>query len=160
MDARDTAGAKAYALRLLRFRARTEREVRDKLKARKYDASVIDEITGFLKKSSLLDDELFARLWVESRIKKPYGLRRLRLELESKGVKESIINEALASIKESGREEAALQEFLARKLKTMKETDPIKIKARLYSLLLRRGFPPDSIQQALAEHLPQKEEWF
>lgn len=160
MDARQTAGAKAYALRLLRVRARTEKEVRDKLLARKYEGSLVDGIVDFLKKASLLDDGLFAKLWVESRIKKPYGLRRLRRELELKGIKESVINEALACVKESGQEQAALQELLTRKLKTIKEADPIKIKARLYSLLLRRGFPSDSIQQALAERLPQKDDWF
>lgn len=154
---KDAASARAYALRLIKFRARTEKEIRDKLALKKYEPAVLEATVDFLKRSALLDDALFARLWVDGRIKKPLGARRLRRELASKGIRREFIEAALAP--HLAGAPLALEELLRRKLKTMKITDIKKARARLYGFLCRRGFDPGAIAQAIEECLPAREDF-
>jgi regulatory protein len=145
----DIAAAKNYALRLIKFRLRSEKELRDKLQKKEVSPEVIDSVAAFLKKAKLLDDVLFARLWVESRIKRSIGLNRLAYELKQKGIDKSIAEEALRRVSENYNEKDAVFEIVRHKLEKMKNIPPEKIKARLYGFLLRRGFPKDIVIEAL-----------
>jgi regulatory protein len=149
MAERSLPKARDYALRLFKIRMRSEKEVRDKLKLKKYEADVIDKTVEFLKKAYLLDDALFARLWVASRLKKPMGLRRLEFELKLKGVPREDIDEALANAQKDYDEGSVLQGLIQAKMKKMKTLAPDKKKARLYAWLLRRGYSSDAIRDAM-----------
>ena len=69
--------AKNYAFLLLKFRPRSEKEISERLKRKKFDTAVIRETILFLKEKSFVDDSYFAKVWLESRIKRPLGLRKL-----------------------------------------------------------------------------------
>ena len=154
---KDLSSAKNYALRLIKFRARSEKEFRDKLKNKEYSAEVIEEVIGSLKKARLLDDRLFAKLWVESRIKRPLGLARLRYELKQKGIDKDIIESTLCAVMENYDEGKIIGEIMRSKIKKMGSTRPDKFKSRLYGFLIRRGYPRHLVVEALLQHFVSDE---
>lgn len=141
--------AKNHAFRLLKFRMRSEKELVSRLKQRNFDNSVINEVISYLKDIGLVDDETFTRMWIESRIKKPLGLNRLRTELKLKGIRSEIIDDTLSQIKERFNEEEAIAKLAQRKLSSLKGLEPYKAKRRLYAYLVQRGFTCDAITGVL-----------
>ncbi len=110
---------------------------------------MVRETLSFLKAKRFVDDDAFARMWIESRIKKPLGLRRLRQELQGKGIDASIIEERLREIKKGYREETVVAQLIGQKLEKLKGIDPRKAKSRIYGYLARRGFSPEVIIDSL-----------
>ncbi len=141
--------AKNYALRLIKFRVRSQKEVRDKLKRRDYSPETVEKVVESLKKAGLLDDALFAKLWVTSRVKRPFGFARLSYELKSKGIDKDLIEETFSHFRDNYREEDVIREIVARKIKNMKHLAPDKIKSRLYGFLMRRGYSRSLIMEVL-----------
>ena len=105
-----------------------------------------------------LDDDAFARSWVESRDRaKPRGEHALRRELQLKGVDRSLVDGVLDNRREdavlasadpddapTSADEAAAERLLERKLPAiLRETDPRRRLQRAYALLARNGFGPD-----------------
>ena len=52
----DTTKIKSDALRLLSFRPRSEKELRQRLKLKKHPAPLIEEVLDLLKRQGMLDD--------------------------------------------------------------------------------------------------------
>jgi regulatory protein len=88
LDAADTrVTAHEAALRLLSSRQRSEKEMRTRLAMRGFEPAVIDDEVERLRRAGLLDDEKFARAWVEDRKRvSPRGRRMLRYELLGRGI--------------------------------------------------------------------------
>ncbi len=153
---KDLLSAKQSAFRLIKFRARSEKEIRDKLKDKGYEATVIDQAVEFLQKARFLDDALFAKLWVESRVKRFIGVKRLIFELKKKGIRRELIDKTLDAVLKDKNEDEAIRELIDIKLKKMRGLEPVKIMARLYGLLLRRGYPHDKVYSALQAAIKSK----
>ena len=153
----DIASAKNYCLRLIKFRARSEKEIREKLRRKDYDAEIIDAVISSLKRVKLLDDVLFAKLWVQSRIKRSIGLNRLAYELKQKGIDKSTIDEALQRAGENYDEKDVVLEIVRHKLGKMKNIPPEKAKSRLYGFLLRRGFSKNIVIETLIKEIGYEE---
>src|SRR5687767_1590897 len=84
------------ALSLLKFRGRTEKELGEKLRTKKFEPAVIAATTARLKELKLLDDESLARSWTESARRNGWGEQRLRQALWKRGVPRDIIARVLA----------------------------------------------------------------
>ena len=69
--------AKDAAYYYLSFRARSVKEVRDKLAQKDYAAEIIEQVVADLERQQLLDDRDFARRWVEARLRRANGSRKL-----------------------------------------------------------------------------------
>jgi regulatory protein len=143
--------AKNYAFLLLKFRLRSENEIRQRLKKKKFDTQIIENVVSFLKEKDFINDNYFAKAWVESRIKKPLGLRRLKEELKIKGIDKEIIEERINEIKKNYPEEEIIARIARERLKRIKDIDPQKAKKRIYAYLLRRGFSPDIILDVVSQ---------
>lgn len=90
-----------------------------------------------------IDDEKFARYWVENRsLTKGASKRKLTAELRSKGVTQSIIEHFLAESSRSDDEEIA--KIIAKKRNRYPDDQ------KLMQYLARQGFSFDDIKQALA----------
>lgn len=137
--------AKNYCFLLLKFRLRSEKELYQRLKIKKFDEAVIKKTLEFLKDRGFIDDTCFAKAWIESRIKKPLGLRRLRRELSVKGIDKQTIDNELGRIKDSYSEEDAVLRIVRARFKKTKGIDSQKAKRRIWGYLLRRGFSPGTI---------------
>ncbi|MFA5096766.1 MAG: regulatory protein RecX, partial [Candidatus Omnitrophota bacterium] len=72
--------AREYAFLLLKFRLRSENELVQRLRRKKIPAETIKEVISFLEEKKFIDDNVFARAWLSSRLKRPFGLRRIRQE--------------------------------------------------------------------------------
>lgn len=141
------------AMGLLSYRPRSEAEIRRRLRQKGHDEATIVEALGRLRRTGLLDDESFARYWVENRFQfNPRGVMALRQELRQKGVEDRIIEAVLAEYDE---EEAAAR-AVERAARRLHRLDGPTFRRRLSDYLRRRGFPYEVIrplvEQAAAAH--------
>jgi regulatory protein len=141
--------AKNYAFLLLKFRLRSEKEIYQRLKKKKFPEGIIQETLFFLKDKRFIDDNFFAKTWIESRLKKPLGLRRIKIELRQKGIDKEIIDSELREIKKGYLEQEIVTKIAQQRLKKLKGIEPIKAKSRVYGYLLRRGFSPEIVIDVL-----------
>ncbi|MFA4984026.1 MAG: regulatory protein RecX [Candidatus Omnitrophota bacterium] len=141
--------ARDYAFLLLKFRLRSEKELSCRLKEKKFQAPVIREVISFLKERRFLDDREFARMWVASRAGRPWGPCRLRQELRLKGVSQEIIDEELQRLQENFPEAETVSRIARSRFERLCGREPEKAKRRVYGYLIRRGFSPASVRDAL-----------
>ena len=146
--------ARAYLQLLLKYRPRTEKELRERLKEKDYSPDVIDDIVDWALKKDLVDDELFAEYFVEDRLQnKPKGRSGLYKELLDHGVEGSVARDVLDKKISSKTEEERCRE-LARKQLSKYEGDDVKAKYRkTLGFLERRGFSKGLANSVLNEML-------
>lgn len=106
--------------------------------------AIADRVYDRLVEKGYLNDENFARYWVENRqATKGISQRKLVAELRSKGVDQSVISQA---IQDSPREEKSeIQKVLAKKQHKYDDEQ------KLIAYLMRQGFSYDAIRDALAD---------
>lgn len=134
--------AQRYAFLLLKFRPRSEQEIRERLSRKNFSEGIIEKTVQFLTAKKFLNDRLFAEAWIDYRINKPFGFRRVRRELYGKGIPERIIDECIARMQKDYSEETIVEQSAREKIAKLKGIDRIKAKNRVYAYLLRRGFTP------------------
>lgn len=133
-----------YTLKLLSYRIRSEEEVRRKLKRRDTPTAIIDEVINRLKKNGLIDDEEFAKRWVENRNDfRPRGKRALQYELRKKGLANQIIERVLENIDE----ERNAYQAARKRINRLSKLEWSQFRKKLYSHLARRGFNYDITKQ-------------
>lgn len=129
------------ALQFLKFRPRSEFEIREKLKSKTIVSSEIEKTISVLKRNNLLDDAKFAKMWVSDRnLLKPTGNFLLKLELKRLGLSEYDISAAI-----SDQDEEALARKALESKNRLKNADFAK-KAQF---LQRRGFGLNVIYKIL-----------
>lgn len=147
----EDAGEAAYqrALKFLDYRDRSTREVQENLKSHGVSEEVAAGVLERLGRNGLLDDQRFARLWVENRSEfRPRSRWALRRELRQKGIAEEAIEEALAEIQPD--EELACQ--AARKqLRKLQGLEWPDFRQKMGAFLARRGFSYDVVAAAVKQ---------
>lgn len=136
---RDDARHQAYeaALRLLSYRPRSEREMRQRLARRGLERALVEQTLVRLRKQGYLNDEAFARFWTETREStSPRSRRLIRSELLFKGVGSDTATAAVADIED----EDAAYRAAARRLRSFPLDDFQAFQRRLGGFLTRRGF--------------------
>lgn len=135
-EVRDYLYKKTYARR---YRSKRTGEVRERPG---YGQEVTERVFDRLTQKGYIDDEKFARFWVENRnITKGASRCKLQAELAAKGVDRSIVDRLLSASDRNDGDE--LQKVIAKK--RMKYTDETK----LMQYLARLGFGYDDIKEAL-----------
>ena len=125
------------AYRYLGYRARSEMELTEHLKKRKFSNEDIEAVTSKLKEQGFIDDAAFAQTWKESRTySNPRSQWLTGYELKKKGVAPDIIEEAVSDIDD---DEAAYQ-AAQKKVHVLPLTDYQVFRRRLADFLKRRGF--------------------
>ncbi len=148
------------ALRFLEVRQRSVAEVRRRLTGAGYGSDLVDAAVARLVDLGMLDDEAFARAWVESRDRaRPRGEHALRQELRLKGIEASTIDTVLeARHRDAHRagadaapDDAAAERLLERHARSLARIpDPRLRRRRAYAILARHGFDPDVARRASA----------
>ena len=150
----------ALALNYCLMRPHSEREIRDylmkktlskKLRNKKtgefYEKSgvsklSVEQVLARLKEKKYIDDEKFARFWLENRNqRKGSSLKKLRAELLQKGVSGVIIEQVFAETSRNDSEE--IQKIIDKKAKRYPDQQ------KLVAYLARQGFSFDEINRAL-----------
>ena len=141
------------ALRLLAHRARSRREIEQRLRRHGVAPETIEQTLVRLAGQGYVDDEQFARQWAESRVRTGHGRRRIAVELRAKGVATQTIRDTLAGTDAQQEYEAARRLALQR-LRAWRGLDAAAVRRRLYGWLQRRGYAGDVIEQVLARLAP------
>ncbi len=106
---------------------------------------IADRVFNRLEEKQYIDDEKFARYWVENRNQtKGSSTRKLSNELRMKGVESSVINAAISQTERSDVDE--LQKIITKKRRKYPDDQ------KLMQYLARQGFSFDDIKQSLARY--------
>ena len=154
----------ARALEYTLMRPHSAREVRDylwkktrttKVKTRQGEIkdrpgvsqTIADRVYDRLVARGYIDDEKFAKYWVENRnMQKGISVRKLHAELMAKGVDRSVIESVM---QDSPRDEKRDLQIVLQKKQGKYAGDEQK----LIAYLMRQGFPYDDIREALTDEL-------
>lgn len=127
--------------RTTKVRVRDTNEYREKSGV---SQAIVDRVYDRLLQKGYIDDEKFARYWVENRsLTKGSSRRKREAELRQKGVSSAIIEQAFAGSNRDETEELA--KILAKKRHRYDD------ERKLISYLMRQGFSYESIRQTLKE---------
>ena len=137
------------AANFIQYRIRSEAEVEQNLKKKGFTEPIINNTVNRLKEAGMVNDEEFARQWVEIRITtKPRSRRLLEYELRQKKVDHLQIQQAIASIPD----ELTLAVQAARKkLPQFNNLEKDVFTKKVSSYLLRKGFGYEVIRQAIEQ---------
>ncbi|MCA9327010.1 RecX family transcriptional regulator [Candidatus Saccharibacteria bacterium] len=143
-----SADDKAYnlALAYVARRMRSEGELRDYFKRKKYDPELAEQLLAKLRSVGFVDDYEFATRWVQNRRQlKATSTRRLALELRQKHIGDDIIQRVLDE--DETDEHVLLKELIAKKRSQTRYQDDQK----LIAYLARQGFSYGDIKSALVD---------
>lgn len=155
LEADAAAVARQICLHQLEHAPRTRAELAAVLVRRGVDDEVAEQVLGRLSEVGMVDDQLFAEMWVSSR-HRGRGLagRALSQELRRKGVDDEVVREAVGRL-EPERELQTAQELVARRLPATRGLPADARVRRLAGLLARKGYPAGVafrvVREALAE---------
>ena len=136
-------------LSYLSYRPRSCAEIERYLGRHQVPVDTSQAVLERLSQAGFVDDEAFAKYWVENREQfRPRGTRSLRFELRGKGLSDEAIDGALEGVNEGESAYRAAQ-VRARRLKGLEYAVFCR---RLGAFLQRRGFDYDVIKETL-DHL-------
>ncbi len=139
---------KAYlqAVRFLGFRSRSQQEMVGYLQEKGYAPEIVTDTINRLLKEHHLDDETFARFWLENRERfRPRGQQALRYELRQKGIANEVIETVLAGVDEDNLAWAAVE----RKLSQWQGLSEEDFRKKVLGFLSRRGFTYETVYQVV-----------
>ncbi len=155
------AGLYDYAVKALGRQMRTEVELRRLMSARaeqgeRGEAAVRSTIAR-LKEHGYLDDRAFAETYARLRQEnEKLGARRVRQDLQQKGIRSELINETVDARYGATNEEKLAREYLSRK-RIPKPESP-KDTARVMRRLVAAGFSTGTIYKILRQwDVPEEE---
>ncbi len=143
--------AKDLAINYLSYRHRSQKEMHDYLSGKElFDAELVRQTLEWLVEYKYLDDDQFARQWVESRMRsRPRGKMMLRWELKQKGVSSDQIAEAIEEICDDDLEVEGALRLLQKKRGRNTAEISFEERRKLAQYLARRGFTTTVIKEAL-----------
>ncbi|QUH22160.1 RecX family transcriptional regulator [Alkaliphilus sp. B6464] len=147
--------ANNYALNLLSYRARSEKEIKNKMFQKGYEDSIIDQSIEFLYRYKYLDDKEFALSFAKDKINlKSAGEKLIRQELFYKGISSDIINDVINVLMDEDKQYTAALELAKKKLNSTYKHDDKQAKQRkLCSFLQRKGYSYSIVSRVLKEVL-------
>jgi regulatory protein len=152
-EADQEAVARKILLDQLTGRARSRSELAGKLAKKGVPEEVAVRLLDRFEEVGLVDDEAFARSWVESRqAGKGLARRALAQELRRKGVDDEVAREVLDEVEPDDEVESA-RVLVRRKLRTAARLDRDTAIRRLTGMLARKGYPPSVAFRVVREEL-------
>ena len=142
-------GEQAYnkTIRYLGYRPRSRAEIERYLKDKKVSEEMRAQVMERLARGELVNDEEFARFWVENREQfAPRGKRALRAELRQKGLSDQEVQTAVAGLDE----ERSAYEAAYKRAPRLAALGRELFVRRLSGFLQRRGFGYDVVKTVVA----------
>lgn len=134
------------ALNYLAIRPRSRWEIETYLARKNAEPALAASVIERLERQKLIDDEAFARIWIENRkLLNPRSHRKLVAELRAKRVPDEVITRVLE--KNTDEEREILKMLVERKRGQSKYQDDQK----LAQYLSRQGFNYSDIKEILSE---------
>ena len=143
------AEAKMYALKLLGYRARSRKELAERLRRKGFSSRQADEAIEQLQDTGLINDEDLASQLLRYSIEyKSFGKNGIRTFLAKRGLGRELIDKTLSNHTLEIEEKTAV-EFVERKMRTLKNYSEDIVRQKLWGMLLRRGFSGDVIKRVV-----------
>jgi regulatory protein len=140
-DAADAEAAYRTALRVLELRSYARVDLGRRLQRKGHPRAGVSLALERLAKLGLLDDEAYARSYVQTRAARGRGPSRLTRDLLAMGVERSLIDRAVAAEWPEGSDRTSMPQALAVKRAAQLGSLPRQTKRRrLLAYLARRGF--------------------
>lgn len=145
------------ALRLLAVRPRSRRELEVRLRRAGFEPAEVDEELIRLEVVGLVDDEAFARELARHHVISRRSGRRAVVEaLAARGVSRQVIEEVVAGLGQD--EDGRALELARERASRLAGLAPDRAFGRLSSLLMRRGYDPQTARDAARRALQFLEE--
>lgn len=140
--------------RFLSFRPRAIKEVEDYLKKKKASDVDLQKIVEKLKSQKFLNDEEFARWWIESRTKaRPRSSRLIKLELKQKAIDKELIESIFENSEEVASDFEKAYALAIKRVPRLKNLERQKAYEKLGRFLAGRGFNWDTIKEVIDQVL-------
>ena len=141
------------AIDYISSRIHTKKELFDKLLKKSFEKNVIDSAIFKLEEYNYVNDELFAKTFVQENYK--YSKKMLENKLKQKGVSSEIISNVL-ELNTDEKEEELCEKQLKKLLKSKNKNDFSKEELqKIYMSLFRKGFEFDLIKKVCRKVLVQ-----
>ncbi len=150
-----------YAVKALRRQMRTEVELRRLMSARAEQGpsgeAAVKAAIARMKEHGYLDDRAFAETYARLRQEnEKLGARRVRQDLQQKGIRSELVNETITARYGATNEEKLAREHLERK--RIKKPENEKETARVMRRLMAAGFSTGTIYKVLRRwNVPEEE---
>lgn len=149
-----------YGISVLSRYAKSECELRLKMKNKGFEPQLIDNAISTLKERKYLDDERYCEMFINDKINiSKHGVRKIKEALYYKGIDKEIIEEKIKNISAESEEERAfiLGEI---KLLNIKENDNRKKMAKLSNYLIGKGFEYETVNKTLRKLLNKNDDFY
>ena len=133
------------ALNYLSRREYARCSLESKLIAKGFDELAVMETLDRLQEGGQLSDARYVESYLQSRVRRGYGLAFIRRELSQAGVSEDVIEDGI--MKEGVEWEAVLEQVWQRKFGCLGQCP--KVYAKQFRFLMQRGFSPERIHSLL-----------
>ena len=140
--------SRMYALKLLSYRERSRWEIKKRMERKGYQKEIIEDTLNYLKERDLINDERFAHIWIEERIRSGYGRRRIYYELSEKRVDKEIVDEFIKKLYPKVNEMSTALHLIEKNRRFLKEEKNSRMR-KISAFLERRGFPFDVINEVI-----------
>ncbi|HBC32075.1 MAG TPA: recombination regulator RecX [Clostridiales bacterium] len=149
-----------YGISALSRYAKSEYELRLKMKNKGFEPQLIDNAISTLKEQKYLDDERYCEMFINDKVNiSKHGVRKIKEALYYKGIDKEIIEEKIKNISAESEEERA---FILgeKKLSSIKENDTRKKMAKLSNYLISKGFEYETVNKTVRKLLNTDDDFY
>ncbi len=149
--------ARQYALKLLSYRGRSEKELKERMTRKGFSDTLISSTIDHLRNLGFVNDVSLAEsLKREATANKFFSRNGARRYLLNRGIPRDVIH---TLCDQDGKEDLQnAQRYIEKKFRLLKTFPPAAVKRRLYAQLLRRGYSPETISTVLNNILSNEED--
>lgn len=146
------------AVRYLASRPKSVAEIVRHLRSKRFDDDAVAQAIDKLRAQRYVDDEAFARWWLEQRERfKPRGGRAIRAELAQKGVAREVV-ELVVGERAPDADADLAKRALARPLSRWATLPPHERKRKIHAYLAARGFSYGTIEEVMRANVEDEED--
>lgn len=144
--------AKFSALKIVERAYKTEKDIREKLIDKGYELNTINRVMDFLKEYDFINDDKYSSMYIKDKIK-TQGKSKIKYYLINKGVDINLIEKNMNYFVNGEEEEQGAKVLAEKKLKVLakRQIDSFKLKQKLYSYMLGRGYDWDCSKKVVDE---------
>ena len=138
------------ALRILTGRDHSKYELTRKLKQRNFKPEDIEKAVSECIRLDYINDERTARVYIRQLIRKGYGVKRIRHDMNKKGLWEKQVQNILSETFSDADEHDSAVNVLKKNIRRFeRESDPKKRRNKIYRFFYARGFSQETIRKLM-----------
>jgi regulatory protein len=138
-----------YSLKLLSFKQRTKKELKNKLGEKGYEDDIIEETVKKLVDIGYIDDEKYVMYFIKEKTRlNKLGRNKIKFQLINKGIDNDIIEAGLEELEEDVVLQNAL-ELVKKRVTRLNHLSEIEKNQKLYRFLLGKGYDYSIIKKVI-----------